>query len=193
MVWQFKSNDLAPVAARGCGCILVRTKSYTKTLPRQDRLYTCSMCDREGKGNRQERSLMDQVKVVVRDRPERVLVCCQLPVAEWQSSETDMSSRRLRCDMVLVPDDAQHAHHMIGVELDGVDHEHKPRQYGRDSCEAYTATVYRDARKREAVLAMGMTFLRVSISDSERAWVKELHQQLDSISENMLVNPMQHE
>ena len=88
----------------------------------------------------------------------------------------------LRCDVVLVPVAAKHVQHLIGIELDGVDHEHKPRQYGVSRARAFNKAVHRDSEKQKAVKEKGMSFVRVAISDVVGDWEKELQSKLDVIA-----------
>ena len=166
--WDFVSKDYAPVSAKDCGCILVRQLKRTAKLKREQKEYKCSVCEKQGGKNGQEKSLLKQVECVVGSRPDRFLLCCQFPIGQQPGKP-----RLLRCDILIVPVLAKHTHHMIVVELDGDDHGHKPRQYGRDASDGYSATVDSDNEKRDAVLAHGMQFLRASVSDADKAWVWE--------------------
>ena len=120
-------------------------------LSRNNFMYTCSVCDRVGGRNAQEREMLDAVKSAVQGRAEQIVICVEFPLSE-----------NMRLDVVLVPCHATTVRHLIALELDGTDHGHKPRQYGMSQNEAFNAAAARDREKDRAVRATGMQFARIA-------------------------------
>lgn len=169
--WDFQTGDLVPVAAAACGCLLVRSKEYTCAQLRKDGKYKCSVCEQQGGRNRQECLMLEQVKRIVHARTEAYVICVQLPL------------HGTRCDVVLIPLHATAIGQLIVIELDGIDHEHKPRQYGLCLNDSFNATVQRDCHKAALVQNEGMQFMRLRWCDmaaGHQAWTEQLHTVLDT-------------
>ena len=173
---QLRSRDNVATAAR-CGCVLVRKKKNTKaSKDGATGYYKCSVCEQKRGRNQVEVSMLNRVKALLKHRQEHVVVCCQFPLG----CQIPKSLRR--CDVVLVPLCAQQKHQLIGLELDGTDHAHKPRQNGLGKCEAYNRTVDMDNAKRQEVHAAGMRFTRVSVLDMhQQGWEVALNEVLDAL------------
>lgn len=179
MVTEFKSKHFVPVAAR-CGFVLVRTKQSTRrVLGREctNGLYKCSVCQKKGGGNQQECHLLETLRGVLQARPEQFVICSQLPL------------QKLRCDVVIVPRHARSVSQLIVVELNGTDHDYKPRQYGLAFEDAFNATVDRDSSKARLATQHGMHFFRLRRADvlnedvvvDEQAWERRLNAVLDCV------------
>lgn len=92
----------------------------------------------------------------------------------------------LFCDIVIVPCAARSVTDVIVVELDGHDHAHKPRQNKeKNRDKAFTATVYSDNRKNEAVEEAGMNLLRVK-RDKLTEGMSQLNSMLNSLKLNVM-------
>lgn len=169
--WDFpEPAQLVVVAASGCGCLLVRSRKYTRRRLLADGVYTCSVCEQKKGRNVQECHMLDEVKKVVQSRDEGYVICVQVPLAGT------------RCDVVLLPLHATSVSQLLVLELDGVDHEHKPRQYGMSLDESFNASVDRDNMKARLVRDTGMQFARIGWSDMNAecpVWVTHLHALLD--------------
>lgn len=169
--WDFGTGDLVPVAAANCGCLLVRSKEHTCARLRSDGEYKCSVCEQRGGRNRQECWMLEQVKRIVHARSELYVICVQLPL------------HGTRCDVVLIPLHASAVTQLVVIELDGTDHQHKPRQYGLCLNDSFNAVAQRDSHKATLVKSEGMQFMRVRWCDmaaGHQAWTKHLHAMLDT-------------
>lgn len=177
---DFGLRDYVVNAAEGCGCLLVRTKQRVKYLGNRGESSRCTTCMRQGNRNCQELEMLERVRCLVKERPEHILLCCQVPLPG-----------RFRCDVVLVPRAAREMHHLLVVELDGINHEHKP-MHDAEPCDGFNATVDSDAAKQEAVRNEGMRFVRVSWSSMQNSnqWRARISSELDNIMQQIMILPM---
>lgn len=168
--WEFKALDYVAVAGV-CGCILVRRKRWARQQAckagKVGKLYECNMCNLSGR-NGQEVELFRHVKHVLQSRAEQFVVCSQMPLAGK------------RYDVVVVPLHATAVDQLVVVELDGVDHKHKPMQFRRSCIDAFNATVASDNEKERLVRQMGMQFARLSITESAQERTARIAAVLDN-------------
>ena len=176
---DFGLQDYVVNAAEGCGCLLVRTKQRVNYRKKRGELRMCSVCMQKGNRNCQEQEMLGRVKCLVKERPEHILLFCQVPLLGF------------RCDVVLMPRAARETHHMLVVELDGLTHEHKP-MHDAMPCYGFNATVDSDEDKKQAVLTQGMRFVRVSWSSMQTSnqWHARISSELDSIMQQIMMLPM---
>ena len=180
---DFKPQDFVVNAAEMCGCMLVRTKKRVRELSRVGHVHRCTVCMKAGGGNGQERWMLGKVRALVESRAEHILLCCQMPVGK---------KKQLRCDVVLVPCEATLVQHLIGIELDGSNHEGNPMQFRATSEDAFSDTAENDSTKEEAVLASGMRFVRLSRSDMKLSddWQTTICSELDHVQGAILRSRM---
>lgn len=170
---DFKPQDFV-VNAAVCGCMLARSKKRVRELSRVGDVHRCTVCMKAGGGNGQERWMLGKVRDLVEDRAERILMCCQLPVGR---------DKKMRCDVVLVPCAALSVQHLIGIELDGSNHEGNPMQFRATSEDEFSDTAENDSKKEQAVLESGMRFVRLSRSDMKLSddWKTKICSELDHV------------
>ena len=169
-------------AAARCGCLLVRTRRYVNELEGQGRAHRCPVCERQGGQNGQEKEMLDKVRALLDARAEQFFICCQLPLRREKR-------RVLRCDVVVVPRAAQAVDQLIGVELDGTNHEDRAMTYrGVSVDDSYNATRESDSEKGIAVRAKGMRFVRISWTcvRTSKHWHRQLSCQLDEIMQDIM-------
>lgn len=168
---EFLTGDRVAVAAEGCGCLLVRSKEWNQTKPVTDGKYMCTVCQQSGGRNVQECHMLGKVRDVVGVRAEDYVICVQMPL------------HGTRCDVVLVPVCASTVHQLVVLELDGSDHAHRPRQYGKGYNESWNLGVQRDNKKARLVRDEGMQFMRIDWFEMQRdpqAWIQHLNFLLDT-------------
>lgn len=167
---EFDTGQHVAVAAAPCGCLLVRKKEWNQTRPCNDGKYVCSVCEQKGGRNVQECHMLEKVRCVVWARAEEFVICVQMPL------------HSTRCDVVLVPLHATTVQQLTVLELDGTDHAHKPRQYGKGFNESFNAAARRDAMKAKLVRDEGMQFMRIGWSEVQQehpAWIQHLNDLLN--------------
>lgn len=172
---DFRTGQRVAVAADSCGCLIVRSKEWNQRRISDgqctDGRYVCPVCNQAGGRNVQEVDMLQSLKRVVADRAEAFVVCVQMPL------------QNLRCDVVLVPVHATRVQQLVVVELDGVDHAHKPRQYGKSFNESFNAAVQRDNTKEALVRREGMQFMRIDRSElnhEHQPWIQSLNRLLNT-------------
>lgn len=176
-LFHLSATDNVVNAAVPCGCLLVRQRRYVRELIGKGGAATCPVCKKQGDQNGQEQKMLAKVRALIKSRTEDFLIFCQLPLPD-----------KLRCDVLVVPREAQAVDHLIGLELDGTSHGHNPVQYNSSSVVSYNATVASDNRKSEAVRGKGMRFVRVSWSSmqSSETWHSQLSCELDAVMQAIM-------